>query len=1625
MSLSKQTSSGSSNNLFAINNNYHLFINYIGALEEDAVQARLPPPKYHSWGYVNHPTDFGFTVLCSYLGKTAEGRGRTKKVAKMNAAQMRVGMHENGVFELGTQSLKDRLAQILRRNLDESAQKEDEAEIAVATMGYEYPLNVARKAWQLGRAIAGCDDQGSDDTKLVVSRISLALAQLALNVTPWSIGVFIAQIAVEFGYTLDVLIAKLTEMMMSLKECSTQLIQSILTGITTILTPHVRREEARTDVDEIAVATMGIEDFTPQLVAGAAGALGGCAVLVAALITGVRDYSSQKGFLRHLAEFSSKISKFKGGIYALMDMVKHFNLFVKESVLAYFGQGTPGTLVRAVESLNIQCRGEPMDALRFFSMVEKLNSIEGEAQMSIQPDTLSDARLALFVMTKILTQNMAEKFAIPASAIAALAETKRTLEQRVKTASVKAGTKASKFEPFCVWIAGPSGAGKSTTVGFMHQWIRTCLSKDPERFELPSDDRFFYSANFTQQYHTGYNGQYIFAVDDICQDKPNLLQNSSLMFLIQSKSRVPSNVTQAALEDKLCPFNSKMLICTSNVTHPNRDKEIVDQMALLRRRDMLVYAEVDESYPVDPILNRKIQFSLLDPIDEANCLKNRKKIYLNFESFMDDLMRQYVKHFDSQKALDNTVGASSRATEFSDRFWEHAEQEARYEKLRKPSDLGSREPDEVDLAGLLQQDQEDVIEDGVEIAVPSMYKFNLVVTPAELIKACVGCAQEWSINFLKIQTNKYWKIAAGLAAAATGIFAMYKVHKAYTQKDVEMTQCWECCEACDEGAPMWEDPRQTGPVPTYQKTMVRARAKAVPTYQKTLVRPKPQANAVRTSFVQAMGIKNVVKIVRGDKPENRYAQNALFVKERYLLTNRHFFAGIQEGEELGIEEYPQGSDAIYTKHSFDSRRMVRVPDSEDAVIYEVGFSVQNHRSLVARFFQHDLPKTMEAAVVTVYPKQVTTVGRVGVVTRKVMYRFNPKDKDSEEAIVKGFEMPMTTELGRSGSVIVTDESLNRQPTIFGIQTCMSQSAGKAYFEAITRSQIERALKEFEPDDAIPTMGKYDDEEMKKICKKSLIYCGLAEKPVHQMRTNRLQPSAIADDYEVDPELREYAPSALFDFHGGGVDVLRKSMAGYDREYGMVDTRMADEVLAEFIDEDRATRKHYKLPARLLTDDEVMNGLEGFGLKGVEVNTSPGLPLVHQKQPGKTGKSTWISRDEREQRILCKEQWDIFNEHESMLKKGEMPEYLAYACLKDELRPVEQVEALKTRTFIVLPLIMNLMIRKYFGMWTAVQHTLHNKISSSVGIDVNTEWTALYRRLLSVGDAIEDFDYTDWDRSLHAEWFRVYADRVSAWYGDRIGSPEWKVRRTLMDILSHMRIQIGEHVVGTCGGNKSGCAITAEVNSDVHDMLMLYVWKKIARSTNRSAMADITSFRENVALALYGDDVVKATPPSVAKWFNGNAISAEVARLGMIITPGNKTDKEFTIKKIEEITFLKRAFLKFDEDCGLVRAPLNKAVIQRMMLWVHKSDEPLEACASNVKGALCEAFFWGKDVFSEFKTKAEQAWKTMELLDVDFPVVTYEVLWYNWQQKLRCDLLPAQFQFPVQGTLGELERDEIV
>jgi hypothetical protein len=452
-------------------------------------------------------------------------------------------------------------------------------------------------------------------------------------------------------------------------------------------------------------------------------------------------------------------------------------------------------------------------------------------------------------------------------------------------------------------------------------------------------------------------------------------------------------------------------------------------------------------------------------------------------------------------------------------------------------------------------------------------------------------------------------------------------------------------------------------------------------------------------------------------------------------------------------------------------------------------------------------------------------------------------------------------------------------------------------------------------------------------------------PIPQMQKSKLTVSGLSQFITM---LCFYKPAKLRS-DDPEINLLEKSMKGYDHPFASIDRKLGDQIVAEFQGHDLERKP--VIDRRVLTFDEALNGTGA--LKPFEIATSPGLPWkLHEENRGCSGKRGFIfgsvpNRTSPTWEKACAE----FDFSSSIL---------GYACLKDELRPLASVEAEKTRSFIVLPAHYNLILRQYFGSFIAAQHARAGAESSCVGINPYEQWDMLYCRLRSMNEVWEDFDYTEWDRTLSPDWFEMYANRVSNWYND--GEENRQKRLLLMKQLAFAKVQIGSNIFQLQGGNKSGCSITAEVNTDIHQMLMAYTWIKLAKQ-HSPKLANVSAMFEHNEFCFYGDDQVKSTHPSIS-WFNGDTISPIMTELGMKITPGIKEETNFVTRTPDKITFLKRGF-GARQAAGKLMCPLSEKSITKMLHFVHKSDNLHEATQLNMETACREMLFHGKQKYDLF------------------------------------------------------------
>ena len=181
-----------------------------------------------------------------------------------------------------------------------------------------------------------------------------------------------------------------------------------------------------------------------------------------------------------------------------------------------------------------------------------------------------------------------------------------------------------------------------------------------------------------------------------------------------------------------------------------------------------------------------------------------------------------------------------------------------------------------------------------------------------------------------------------------------------------------------------------------------------------------------------------------------------------------------------------------------------------------------------------------------------------------------------------------------------------------------------------------------------------------------------------------------------------------------------------------------------------------------------------------------------------------------------------------MEKGQIQEYIFMDTLKDETRPIEKVEALKTRVFAAAPMDFIIVFRQYFLDF--IVYMMENRIinESAVGIRAQSdEWTLLHRQLSRKGTKVIAGDFSNYDGSLHPKILWAVFDIIQSYYW-RSGATEQeqRVRWCLWNNLVNSYHICGEWFYQLNHSQPSGNPATAILNSMYNSIACRYVFYAI-------------------------------------------------------------------------------------------------------------------------------------------------------------------------------------------------------
>jgi hypothetical protein len=331
-----------------------------------------------------------------------------------------------------------------------------------------------------------------------------------------------------------------------------------------------------------------------------------------------------------------------------------------------------------------------------------------------------------------------------------------------------------------------------------------------------------------------------------------------------------------------------------------------------------------------------------------------------------------------------------------------------------------------------------------------------------------------------------------------------------------------------------------------------------------------------------------------------------------------------------------------------------------------------------------------------------------------------------------------------------------------------------------------------------------------------------------------------------------------------------------------------------------------------------------------------------------------------------------------------------SCLKDEAREWKKILNGNTRIFFCGPIDALILCRMFLAPFFTLMVEHGGIFGSAVGINMMNGSDDFVKGLLEFSDLIMEGDYGAFDISMPFEigWaassivLRVlkamgYTEEALDVVKSMLTDNLFPVIEVLNDIFRAMGLQI------------SGKYATAEENSIRGCIMLLYFWY------SHKKLKHLDYFKY-VKMVTYGDDILAAVKPDVAKYFNNVTYQAFVrSQYNMDFTSATKELDMQPFVNIHTASFLKRKF-KFSTEYDRWLGRLDMNSMHRAMTWylpsVNVSREKLltETCIS----MLWEAWFHSdRKQYSQFRESLILLCvDTLELNSIDlnniFPLYEY-------------------------------------
>jgi len=379
--------------------------------------------------------------------------------------------------------------------------------------------------------------------------------------------------------------------------------------------------------------------------------------------------------------------------------------------------------------------------------------------------------------------------------------------------------------------------------------------------------------------------------------------------------------------------------------------------------------------------------------------------------------------------------------------------------------------------------------------------------------------------------------------------------------------------------------------------------------------------------------------------------------------------------------------------------------------------------------------------------------------------------------------------------------------------------------------------------------------------------------------------------------------------------------------------------------------------------QTINGRDGIRfVDRMPLNTSMGFPLNKPKRD--FVKLVNVERDD------IKVVYDFtdpaireeFDKCESAYKQNTRYYHVFQASCKDV---ATKLTSNKVRIFQAAPIVLQLMVRKYFLPIARLFSTFPLQTECAVGINCHSdEWQQLMDHVRSFkNDRFITCDYEAYDARMPSQ-FTIAAFSVLikvAEYTNNYTADDLQVMRAMVADVVYPVMTFNGDYIQLLGTNPSGQNLTVYINSIANSLYFRCVYYY-----DNNVEEPFTNI---VKMITYGDDVV-AGVGSKGDDFTFQKVRRILATMDVVVTPADKSDPELAPDFVtsEHVDFLKRKS-RFISDLGYEVGVLDESSILRSLVThiPSKEQSDLIQMGSIIDSALTEWFYYGSEHF-EFRRR---------------------------------------------------------